>query len=144
MLECRCPKMALHDSFGYLKHKLWRKEGLGVKLRIWLLTTKSQESPWFIFSCMWRVTHCWKAFDEGNNFDFDLTSIKGLHTKLWASKIARVPILIIQFPKWEFIWESGGSFPHTLLHSREYEMWILCFTFGLYLRKPLLWSRTQG
>jgi hypothetical protein len=23
--------MALHDPFGYLKHKLWPKEGLGVK-----------------------------------------------------------------------------------------------------------------
>jgi len=27
-------KMGLHDSFGYLKHKLWPKEGLGVKLPI--------------------------------------------------------------------------------------------------------------
>jgi len=23
----------------------------------------------------------------------------------------------LQFPKWEFIWGCGGSFPHTLLHS---------------------------
>jgi hypothetical protein len=23
-------KMSLHDPFGYLKHKLWPKEGLGV------------------------------------------------------------------------------------------------------------------
>jgi hypothetical protein len=40
-------KMNLHDPFGYLKHKLWPKEGLGVKLAIWLPTTKSQELPWF-------------------------------------------------------------------------------------------------
>jgi hypothetical protein len=38
-------KMALHDPFGYLKHKLWPKEGSGVKLAVWLPTTKSQESP---------------------------------------------------------------------------------------------------
>ncbi len=25
-------KMGLHDPFGHLKHKLWPKEGLGVKL----------------------------------------------------------------------------------------------------------------
>jgi hypothetical protein len=37
--------MGLHDSFGYLKHKLWPKEGLGVKLTIWLPTIKNQESP---------------------------------------------------------------------------------------------------
>ncbi len=27
-------KMNLHDPFGYLKHKLWPKEKLGVKLPI--------------------------------------------------------------------------------------------------------------
>jgi hypothetical protein len=38
-------KMGSHDPFKYLKHKLWPKEGSGVKLLIWLLTTKSRESP---------------------------------------------------------------------------------------------------
>jgi hypothetical protein len=38
--------MGSHDSFEYLKHKLWPKEGLGVKVQIWLMTTKSQEAPW--------------------------------------------------------------------------------------------------
>jgi hypothetical protein len=37
-------KMASHESFGHLQHKLWSKEGPGVKLAIWLLTTKSWES----------------------------------------------------------------------------------------------------
>jgi hypothetical protein len=41
-------KMSSHDSFGYLKHKLWPKKGLGVKLSIWLSPTKSQESPQFL------------------------------------------------------------------------------------------------
>jgi len=40
-------KMGSHDAFGYLKHKLWPKEGSRVKLPIWLLTIKSQESPQF-------------------------------------------------------------------------------------------------
>jgi hypothetical protein len=40
-------KMGLHDPFENLKHKLWPKERLGVKLPIWFSTTKSQESPWF-------------------------------------------------------------------------------------------------
>jgi hypothetical protein len=36
--------MALHCSFGHLQPKLWAKEGPGVKLAVWLPTTKSQES----------------------------------------------------------------------------------------------------
>jgi len=35
-------KMASHDPFGHLQHKLWSKEGPGVKLP----TTKSRESTW--------------------------------------------------------------------------------------------------
>ncbi len=39
--------MGSHFSFGHLKHKLWAKEGPGVKLPVWLSTTKSRESTWF-------------------------------------------------------------------------------------------------
>jgi hypothetical protein len=35
--------MGSHCSFGYLKHKLWPKEGSGVKLPIWLSIGKSQK-----------------------------------------------------------------------------------------------------
>jgi len=40
-------KMGSHDPFGHLKHKLWPNQRLGVKLPIWLPTTKSQESTQF-------------------------------------------------------------------------------------------------
>jgi hypothetical protein len=40
-------KMASHEPFGHLQHKLWSKEGPGVKLAIWLPTTKSRESTRF-------------------------------------------------------------------------------------------------
>jgi hypothetical protein len=36
--------MALHWSFGHLQPNLWAKEGPGIKLAVWLPTTKSQES----------------------------------------------------------------------------------------------------
>jgi hypothetical protein len=49
------PEMSLHDPFEHLKHKLWPKERPGVKLAIWLLTNKSQESPWF--PCMRVACH---------------------------------------------------------------------------------------
>jgi len=37
-------KMASHWSFGHLQPKLWAKEGPGVKVAIWLPTTKCRES----------------------------------------------------------------------------------------------------
>jgi len=40
-------KMASHWSFGHLQPKLWAKEGPGVKLAVWLPTTKSRESTSF-------------------------------------------------------------------------------------------------
>ncbi len=39
-------KMASHEPFGHLQHKLWLKEGPGVKQAVWLPTTKSRESTW--------------------------------------------------------------------------------------------------
>jgi hypothetical protein len=53
---------------------------------------KVENRPNF-FLWRWCATYCWKALDKGYIFGLDLTSIKGLHTKLWVSKGARVPIL---------------------------------------------------
>jgi hypothetical protein len=39
--------MASHWPFGHLQPKLWAKEGPGVKLAVWLSTTKSWESTSF-------------------------------------------------------------------------------------------------
>jgi hypothetical protein len=36
--------MASHWPFGHMQPKLWAKEGPGVKLAVWLPTTKSRES----------------------------------------------------------------------------------------------------
>jgi hypothetical protein len=59
---------------------------------IWFPTTKSWKLPYFL-ACRWCMTYRWKNLDEGYNFALDLTSIRGLHTKLRASKVGRVPIL---------------------------------------------------
>jgi hypothetical protein len=40
-------KMALHEPFGYLQHKLCSKERPGVKMLVWLPTTKSREPTRF-------------------------------------------------------------------------------------------------
>jgi hypothetical protein len=82
-------KMSSHNPFGFLKHKLWPKEGLGVKLAIWLSNIKSQKLPWF--PCM-KVATTWKDLDKGYNFCLNLISIETLKEKLWASKVTEVPI----------------------------------------------------
>jgi hypothetical protein len=43
-LETKISKMPSHWQIGHLKPKLWAKEGPGVKLAVWLPTTKSRES----------------------------------------------------------------------------------------------------
>jgi hypothetical protein len=40
-------EMGSHDPFEHLKHKLWPKKRLWIKLTIWFPTTKRQESTWF-------------------------------------------------------------------------------------------------
>jgi hypothetical protein len=47
LLKCKYLKLNLHCPFGHLKHKLWPKERSGIKLTVWLLTIKSQESTQF-------------------------------------------------------------------------------------------------
>jgi hypothetical protein len=104
-------KMRSHDPFGYLKHKLWPKERLGVRLSIWLTTTKRHESHVSLL-CRWCATYYYKALNKGYNFSSNLTSIKGLNTKLWDSKVAWVPILgILGFPLGspETKWHLGGG-----------------------------------
>jgi len=49
----------------------------------------------------------------------------------------------LQLPKWEFTWECEGSFPHTLLHSREHEMWPLSFPLRPQPCEPLPWLQAQ-
>jgi hypothetical protein len=72
-------KMHSHDPFGYLKHKLWPKERLKVKLVVWLLTTKSQESP--SFTCVQVMCHILlKSSQQGLKLCF------GFHLNLKSTK----------------------------------------------------------
>jgi len=81
-------KMGSNCSFGHLKHKLWPKEGSGVKLE--------KVGNWSnLLVCRQRATYRWKALDKGYNFALDHISIRGLLTKLWGSKVARVLTWVI-------------------------------------------------
>jgi len=104
-------KMDSHDPFGFLKHKLWPKEGSGAKLAIWLPTTKSWESPLFSYfqgACHIPLERSWRGY----NFSWDLTWIEGLQTKLWAPKVIGVLILgILELPfgSLETKWHLGAG-----------------------------------
>jgi hypothetical protein len=83
--------MGSHDSFEYLKHKLWPKEGLRIKVLIWLLPIKSQESP--RNTCVQVTCHIsLERFQQRLQFcfrpHFNQRSVK----KLWPSKMPRNPI----------------------------------------------------
>jgi hypothetical protein len=43
----------------------------------------------------WHATYLWKVLDGGYKFTLDLILIGGLHTKLWGSKVPKVPTLTI-------------------------------------------------
>ncbi len=51
---------------------------------------------------MQRVTYCWKTLDDGYNFALNFIAIGGLHTKLWAPKVAGVSVVGI--PRQNAIW----------------------------------------
>jgi hypothetical protein len=90
--------MGSHDPFGHFKHKLWPKEGLGVKLPIWLLTVKSQGLPLLpcmqvacnilLESCRRRLQICCKP-----HFNWRIYTQNYGPPKLWKSQL------------WEF-WNS--------------------------------------
>jgi hypothetical protein len=81
-------------------------------------------------ACRWRATYRWKALDKGYNFALDLISIKGLHVKLWAPKVAG--ILVVGISKWHLganpearhkvnYRGEGGGFPPSPGHGESCE-----------------------
>jgi len=111
-------------------------------LAIWLLTIKSQESSWF--SCMQVAS--------------DFISIEGLHIKLWAPKVTRVPTLeISKFPfgslgtKWHlsvgplamhivYYKGEGGSFPQVKVMV---SLVSLCYSWVIHAPKCSYYTLTN-
>jgi len=83
-------KMASNGPFQHLQLKLWSKKGMGVKLAIWLPTTKSQEStrPRCVqMECGTPLESSWVEL-----LVLDLVPIQGLSRELWAPKVPGVQI----------------------------------------------------
>jgi hypothetical protein len=78
----------------------------------------------------WRATYRWKALDKSYNFASNLSIIEGLHTKLWARKVARVLVVGISglpFGSPETKWHLGAS---TMAKHRVYYNVVASPKFG--------------
>jgi hypothetical protein len=90
ILKCRCRKWARVSHLDIYSISYDKKKGRESNCQFdsWPLNVGNR--PYFL-ACRWRVTYHWKALDKGYNFALDLITIKALHRKLCALKIARVP-----------------------------------------------------
>jgi len=79
-------KMALHEPFGHLEHKLWAEEG---QFDSQPQKVGNRPDPGV---CRWSATHRWKALKESYKFALDLIPIRGLIRELWVPKVPGVQI----------------------------------------------------
>jgi hypothetical protein len=92
LLERRCLKWARMTHLDTSNTSYGQKKGRESNCQFDFRPLKIGNHPNFL-ACRWRALYCWKALDNGYNFASNFIWIIGLHTKLWASKVVRVPIL---------------------------------------------------
>jgi hypothetical protein len=92
LLDHRCLKWAHMTHLGSWNIIYGQKKGWESNWQFDSRPLKVKNRPNFLV-CRWRATYDWKALNKGYNFASNFISIIGLHTKLWVSKMARVPIL---------------------------------------------------
>ncbi len=91
-MEHRCLKWARITHLDTSNTSYGQKKGRESNCQFDSRPLKVKNRPNFLM-CRWRATYSWKALDEDYNFASDLISIKGLHTKIWTPKVAKVPTL---------------------------------------------------
>jgi len=91
ILERRCLKRACitHLDTSYINYG--QKKGRESNCQFDSRPLKVKNRLNFL-TCRWHAKYYWKVLDKGYNFFSNLTSIWDLHTKLWASKVAGIPI----------------------------------------------------
>jgi hypothetical protein len=68
-------------------------------------------------ACRWHTTYHWKDLDKGYNLSLNLIAIRGLHVKLCALKVARVPtrgILGVLGQKAIWMWPAWRDAKYTI------------------------------
>jgi len=100
--ERRCLKWACITYLDTKDISYGRKKGRETNGQFDSRPLKVENRPDFLM-CRWCATYRWKTFDERYNFNLNLTSIRGLHTKLWTSPQLEVYTQSYEPPK---LWES--------------------------------------
>jgi len=98
LLECKCLKWACMTHLNTRITSYGKKKGWESNCQFDSQPLKVENRPDFL-SCRWHATGLWIDLNEGYNFASDLILIEGLHAKLWAPKVTKVPNLgISRFP----------------------------------------------
>jgi hypothetical protein len=84
-------KMGSCYSFEYLNTSYGKKKGQKSKCQFDSWPLKVENHPDLIVQ-KWHATYRWKVLAKGYSFSLNFTSIEGLHKKLWAFQVAKVPI----------------------------------------------------
>jgi hypothetical protein len=92
LLKRRCWKWAYMTHLDIWSTSYGQKKGRESNWQFDSWSLKVRNPPDF-FTCRGGATYCWKTIDKGYNFSLDLIAIRGLNTKLWGPKVARVPTL---------------------------------------------------
>ncbi len=92
ILECRCLKWVCMTHLDNQNTSYGQKKGQESNCQFDSRPLKVRNRL-NIFACRWHATYQWKDLDKGYNLAWNFTSIRGLYTKLWASKVIEVPIL---------------------------------------------------
>ncbi len=94
VLKCRCQKWPRMSHSDTCNTSYVRKKGRESKWQFDSRPLKVRNQPNSL-ACRQCETYRWKSLDEGYNFASDLIAIGGLHKKLCALKVARVPVVAI-------------------------------------------------
>jgi hypothetical protein len=92
LLELRCLKWARMTHLNIWNTSYGQKKGWESNWQFDSRPLKVMNHPNFL-ACRWLATFRWKDLEEGYNFASYLIWIKGLHTKLCAPKVVRIPTL---------------------------------------------------
>jgi len=90
LLECRCLKWACIAHLDIWNTSYGQKKGRESNYQFdsWPQKVRNRLD---LLGYRGHATYCWKALNENYNFALDRIAIRGLLTKLWGSKVARVP-----------------------------------------------------
>jgi hypothetical protein len=95
-LKIRCLKWAHMSHLDIWNTSYGQKKSRDSNWQFDSRPLKAENQPDFL-TCRQCATYLWKTLNEGYNFALNLIAIEGLHSKLWAPKIAGVPVVGIPF-----------------------------------------------